>query len=216
MSEATLNLEQAILERARRLATEYQIRAQRSRDNILRDAKQHLHLREEREVLLAKAKAERLYRRKVQASELRLQKEMDLLRWNLVSSVRAQLMLRLQALSDDTQTWLPILKRLLERSIAQLPPGRYQLLLNERDRERAAEHWAEWSQGLPDGIELQLSSRTRPMTGGIYLERDDGKLRLDNSFEARLERQADALNQRILQRLLPARAIPDLPAGANR
>ncbi len=46
-------LEAAILARADRLATEYRERAQRSRDRILREAADQLHLREEREVLLA-------------------------------------------------------------------------------------------------------------------------------------------------------------------
>ena len=47
-------LEQAILAQANRLASEYRERAERSRDNILREAGERLHLREEREVLLAK------------------------------------------------------------------------------------------------------------------------------------------------------------------
>ncbi|MCB1831331.1 MAG: ATPase, partial [Gammaproteobacteria bacterium] len=81
-------LEQAILAQANRLASEYRERAERSRDNILREAGERLHLREEREVLLAKAKAERAYRRRVQANELQLRKEMDHLRWNLVEEVR--------------------------------------------------------------------------------------------------------------------------------
>ena len=52
-------LEAAILARAHRLASEYREGAEQSRDNILRNASQQLHLREEREVLLAKAQAER-------------------------------------------------------------------------------------------------------------------------------------------------------------
>ena len=51
-------LETAILKRAHRLASEYRGRAEHSRDNILRDAHERLRLREDREVLLAKAQAE--------------------------------------------------------------------------------------------------------------------------------------------------------------
>jgi len=69
-------LEAAILQRANRLAAEFRQRAERSRDNILREASDRLRLREEREVLLAKALAERAYRRQVQASELKLRAQM--------------------------------------------------------------------------------------------------------------------------------------------
>ena len=77
-------LESAILQRANRLAAEFKQRAERSRDNILREASDRLRLREEREILAAKTQAERSYRQRVQAAEIKHQEELDRLRWDLV------------------------------------------------------------------------------------------------------------------------------------
>ncbi len=80
-------LEQAIMGRAERLAGEYRERAQRSRDGILREAAERLRLREQREETIAKSLGERSFRQQVQASELKMQSQLDLVRWNLVTDV---------------------------------------------------------------------------------------------------------------------------------
>ncbi|MGD8956488.1 MAG: ATPase, partial [Chromatiaceae bacterium] len=60
-------LEQAIMTRAEELAQEFHDKASRQRDTILRDTAERLKLAEEREVLVAKAEAERHFRRVTQA-----------------------------------------------------------------------------------------------------------------------------------------------------
>ena len=80
-------LEKAILERARSLAGEHLQQASRARERIMEDSAERMRLLEEKEILVAKAKAEREYRRRVQASEIRMQSELDRLRWGLVQSV---------------------------------------------------------------------------------------------------------------------------------
>ena len=99
-------LESAILQRANRLAVEFRQRAERSRDNILREASDRLRLHEEREVLLAKAMAERAYRRQVQANELRLRAQMDQVRWNLAKEVQERLLDRAAAFTKDADPYL--------------------------------------------------------------------------------------------------------------
>ena len=74
-------LERAIMARAEELAQEFHDKAKRQKDTILRDAAERLHMAEEREVLVAKAEAERHFRRVTQASELKLQARLDQLRW---------------------------------------------------------------------------------------------------------------------------------------
>jgi hypothetical protein len=66
-------------------------RPNRQRDIILRDAAERLHLAEEREVLVAKAEAERHFRRVTQASELKMQGRLDQLRWEMVQTVQSRL-----------------------------------------------------------------------------------------------------------------------------
>lgn len=209
------SLAEAILERANRLAEEYRLRAERSRQHILDDARQRLHLREEREVLLAKAQAERLYRRRVQAAELRLQREMDLLRWNLVRSVRARLHEELNRLASDEASCLELLHQLFLESIRQLPPGDYRLLLNSRDRERVQPVLAQWQAGLPEGFRLSKQIGTAEMSGGLRLQQQDDRLRLDNSFEGRLGRMEAELNQAILLQLLPPQELEVAPSQAG-
>ena len=53
-------LEAAIMARANELALEFRDKAERQRDTILRDAADRLHMAEQREVLIAKAEAEKL------------------------------------------------------------------------------------------------------------------------------------------------------------
>ena len=56
--EPTLDdLEQALMDRARRLADEYLARAESTRERMLRDENEHLRVREEREVLAAELEA---------------------------------------------------------------------------------------------------------------------------------------------------------------
>ena len=80
-------LERALLARAERLASAYREMTQRSRDTTLREAAERLRLREQREEAIARALGERAFRQQVQASELKMQSQLDRLRWNLVQDV---------------------------------------------------------------------------------------------------------------------------------
>jgi len=183
--EQVTELETAILNRANRLAVEYRERAERSRDNIQQEAHKRLHLREEREVLLAKSKAERTFRRQVQANELKLQKEMDHLRWNLVISVKQQLQERVATLVEDEATYLSLLK----------------------DHSKLKPIWDSFYQDLVPSKTITLSAATINTKGGVTISSDDGLIRLDNTFEGREERLEHRLHHVILERLFPAGTV---------
>ncbi|MCB1758530.1 MAG: V-type ATP synthase subunit E [Gammaproteobacteria bacterium] len=195
-------LEAAILARANRLAAEYKQRAERSRDNILSSASERLHLREEREVLLAKAKAERAYRRRVQANELKLHKEMDHLRWNLVTGVQAQLTGRMSALCADREQYRPLLQTLLAKSAALIEKRELVAEVNAQDLEWLQPDWSEFTAGIA-GKRIELSRTPIRTIGGILVRSHDNRIRVDNTFEGRLERLAGQLHQTIIERLLP-------------
>ena len=95
------SLEQAIMARAGELAQEFTDKASRQRDSILRDTAERLHIAEEREVLVAKADAERHFRRVTQASELKMPARLDQLRWEMVQTVQARLAERIRSLNSD-------------------------------------------------------------------------------------------------------------------
>ena len=114
-------LEQAIMARAENLAREFQDKADRQRDHILRDAAERLHVAEEREVLAAKAEAERLFRRVTQASELKMQGRLDQLRWELVQTVQGRLNERMQALRLDRPSYREWLVRMIREAANYYP-----------------------------------------------------------------------------------------------
>ena len=196
-------LESAILARAHTLAAEYRTRAERSRDNILKDAAERLHLLEEREVLVAKAMAERAYRRKVQSSELKLQKQMDLLRWNMVEGVLNRLGDRVQALVDDEQRYLPLLRHWVANATRQIERDRLVVEVNSADLRRLGQQWDEFAQSVAPGKSLELAAEPIETLGGALVRSADNRIRVDNTFEGRRQRLQNELHRCIVERLLP-------------
>lgn len=211
--EQAKELESAIFERANRLAREYRERAGRSRDNILQEAHNRLHLREEREVLLAKSRAERTFRRQVQANELKLQKEMDLLRWNLVVTVKNQLRDRVLTLVEDEQHYLPLLQALLAHAARAFARERLVASVNARDLGRLQPNWEAFAGAACADKRIALNPVPIDCVGGVIISSEDGVIRFDNSFEGREERLADRLHQIILERLFPAGTLQDNLGG---
>jgi len=197
-------LESAILARAHTLAAEYRTRAERSRDNILKDAAERLHLLEEREVLVAKAMAERAYRRKVQSSELKLQKQMDLLRWNMVQGVLDRLTERIQKLVADDSRYLPLLRGLVANAVQQIERDQLIVEVNSTDLPRLEPQWSEFAQAVAPSKSLGLAPEPIATLGGALVRSADNQIRVDNTFEGRMQRLEGALHQRIVERLLPA------------
>ena len=197
-------LERAILAQANRLASEYRERAEHSRDDILRDASEHLHLREEREVLLAKAKAERAFRRMVQANELQLRKEMDHLRWNLVEEVRERLAGRMKTLVQERpEQYQALLQTLLGKGVEAIERDALVAEVNRRDLAWLQPVWEEFSAAVAAGKTIELAALPIETLGGIRIRSVDNRIRLDNTFEGRLERLGRRLHQIIIERLLP-------------
>lgn len=207
-ADPVAELEQAILDQAQRLAEEFRQRAERTRDTILREASEKLRLREEREVLVAKAQAERAYRQQVQASELRLRSELDRTRWNLVAGVMERLGEEAAALAADEGRYLPLLAAFLRQGAELLPGEALVAELNARDRRRLAEEWPRFVAGAVAGLarakRIELAPEPIETAGGVRLATPDGRIRIDHTFEGRRERLARQLHQAIGERLLPA------------
>ncbi len=207
--EQVNELETAILSRANRLAVEYRERAEHSRDNIMQEAHKRLHLREEREVLLAKSKAERTFRRQVQANELKLQKEMDHLRWNLVIAVQQQLREQVTELVAEETTYLPLLKQLIAAAARSFERTELTATFNTRDRDRLLPIWDNFYQDAVPDKTITLATSTINTIGGVIISSNDGLIRFNNTFEGREERLASQLHQTILERLFPAGTVQD-------
>ncbi len=197
-------LENAILARAERLAKEYRERAQRSRDTILREAAEKLRLREQREEAIAKTLGDRAYRQQVQAEELKLQSHLDLVRWNLVRDVEGRLGEQMRAYCEDRSAYLKVLTGLIEAALGEIEHKELEVRANSADLKLLKSHWTEVQGSLPSRAEVKLSDEPIEVLGGVMVESSDGRIRVDNTVEGRLERLRAQLQQVILERLVPS------------
>lgn len=197
-------LEQAIFARAERLAAEYRDRANRSRDSILREAAERLRLREAREEAIAKALGERTFRQRVQASELKMQSQVDRMRWNLVQDVEQRLRGRMQAFIEDEAAYGDWLRATIVGAAAQIERNAIQVSVNSHDHQRLFAHWDAVSENLPRGQKAALSETPIETLGGALVTSADGRIRVDHTFEGRLDRLRPRVQQVILERLLPS------------
>ena len=204
-------LEKAIMARAEHLALEFQLKAERQRDHILRDAAEKLHNAEEREVLSAKAEAERLFRRVTQASELKLQGRLDRLRWELVQTVQGRLQERMQAMCANRSAYREWLLRMIHESVRLLPAGDLTAEVNAEDLAWLAAEWSELTGSAAPGRNIRLANKPTWGSGGIRFRTADNRAQVDNRFEGRLTRLEAQVQRVILQQLFPT----DINTGAR-
>jgi V/A-type H+-transporting ATPase subunit E len=208
------DLESAMLERADRLAEEYLERANDERERIIHEENERLHLREEREVLAAKATAERLFRRRTQAEEIQLQEKIDQLRWKLIQSVKQGLLERLDKLAENEKKYIPLLERLLVHAAQAIDDDELEADLNARDLKRLQADWEAFTKRAVPSKSIRLNPDPCTCTGGIRLRTIDNRILVNATFEGRIERFEDELHQVIMERLFSrATDIEDLVHG---
>ncbi|MBV2124843.1 MAG: hypothetical protein KUF75_06815 [Candidatus Thiodiazotropha sp. (ex Ctena orbiculata)] len=196
-------LEKAILERAELMANECHSRAEAGRKNILREASERLHLREEKETLLAKSLADRAYLRKVQADELKLHSKMDHMRWNLVQVVVGRLQQRMQALTQDEAKYTELLKAFLQQAAKQIEEQRLMVSVNAEDLRHLKPQWEALTSSLATGKVFELKEESIETIGGCLITTADKRVQIDHTFEGRLSRLERKVHQALVERLLP-------------
>ncbi|WP_295581205.1 V-type ATP synthase subunit E [uncultured Lamprocystis sp.] len=196
-------LEQAILTRAERLAAEFRERGTRSRDSILREAAERLRLREAREEAIAKTLAERTFRQHVQASELKMQSQLDLMRWNLVQDVERQLQERMRHFIADAGAYGAWLQQLVAGAATLIEHPQINVSANSADHKHLRSCWDGITQALAQTRTLRLADDPIDTLGGVLLTSGDGRIRVDQTFDGRLARLRPRIQQVILERLLP-------------
>jgi len=195
-------LEQALLDRAKSLAAEHLARAQSIHDKIIEDANDHLRLSEEREVLTAKAEADRTYRRRVQAGELAKQAELDRLRWQLIEQVIDEIRQGLRAFADgDQQAYQEVLLKLLVQGAQAIERDELVARFNEHDREQLRPQWESFAMHAVPGKSIALSEDACECIGGVRVSSFDGRILVDNTFEGRMERMENDIQRIITERL---------------
>ena len=203
-TEPTLDdLEQALMDRARRLANEYLARAESTRERMLRDENEHLRVREEREVLAAELEAERLYRSKVQATEMELRSELDRRRWEMVQQLKKRISKRLDEITARAD-YADLLQQFLGAAAESLRDENGLVAqLCERDHARFAGEWSTWVETAARGRSIALSDEHGNFSGGLLLRNADDTVRVDHSFEGRMERLEEQVNLVLTAELFP-------------
>ena len=168
--EQAAALEKAIFDRARSLAEEHRQQAERIAEEIRRDTQERRSRFEAMAESRAASRAEREYRRLIQAAEIRLQAELDRMRWGLVESVLHTVDERLQQLRDDADAYPGLLRRLLSQASKEIKEERLTVRVREADYERLEEQWEALTVvAAPDKV-LTLSKEPFPCSGkpGIF------------------------------------------------
>lgn len=196
-------LEQAILEHAEEMANESRKSAEIGRRNILRESSERLHLREEKETLLAKSLADRAYLRKVQADELKLRSKLDHMRWNLVQLVIQRLAERMSELCKDEASYFPFLQALLQQAAGQIEGYELEITCNVDDRRRLQPQWEAFTRDLASDRRLLLAESPIETLGGLLITTPDRRIRIDHTFEGRLARLQRKIQLELVERLLP-------------
>lgn len=195
------DLEAALLYRAEVLAGEYLNSAEQARNQLVENAGKMLRLREEREIMAAKTRADRLYRQRVQSAEIKLQEELDQLRWTLVQSVMQDVAARLAQVAADDGLYLPLIRRFLAQGARAIERDELVAHVNSRDLGRLEPRWKEFVAGVASGKQVALSASPIETAGGLMLESTDGCIRVDHTFEGRIERLRQEVHRAVTERL---------------
>ncbi|MES9993895.1 MAG: V-type ATP synthase subunit E family protein [Candidatus Thiodiazotropha sp.] len=196
-------LEKAILERAELMANECHSRAEAGRKNILREASERLHLREEKETLLAKSLADRAYLRRVQADELKLHSKMDHMRWNLVQVVVDRLQQSMRDLTKDEARYFELMQAYLQQAAEQIEEQRVLVSVNAEDLRRLKPKWETLTANLVPDKHFELLDESIETVAGCLISTTDQRIQIDHTFEGRLERLQRKVHQALVERLLP-------------
>jgi len=204
------DLNTALLTRAKTLADEILARAKRDRDRILQDASTRLHLREERETAAAAALGERTFRQLVQASEIEMRENLDRARWVHVQAAMDAMKDRLATHVGNEAVYLPLLEKLLVNAAVVIESDDLVAQLSARDFAHLSGRWDSFARKAVPDKRVVLSPETLRTMGGVLVSSADNRIRVDNTFEGRMERLELDLERAITERLFASAA----PMGA--
>jgi len=194
-------LEKALLDQAESLARERLQNAEATRDRIVKESVEHIAQAEAHERQAARAEADRLVRRRVQAAEGRLTAELDRLRWALTEAALSNVRLALVDLVQDPSRYLAVLEGYVATAARSLPPDDLVAEVNSVDLNLLGPAWADLCRRAAPERRIELAGHGRDSLGGITIRLADNRARLDQTFEARMERLSEALAGAIMARM---------------
>lgn len=194
-------LENAILKRAQTLADAQLHDAQQQCEQIQQEFNQRLQRREEHEINLAKAVAEKIYRRHVQANEIKMHSELDQLRWSLVQMIMTQLKHRLQQLREKPESYLALLRQYFMSAVVALERDHIVVEVNAQDYELLVAQWETLISECIPNKKCNLTINKKASIGGLLIRDEGNRIQIDNTFEGLISRLETELYQVITAQL---------------
>ncbi|CAB50669.1 V-type ATP synthase subunit E [Pyrococcus abyssi] len=156
-------------EEAEKIKEEAKRRAESKAEWILRRAKTQAELEKQR--IIANARLE------VRRKRLAVQEE-------IIRNVLDEVRKRLQEMPEEE--YFESIKALLKEAVEELKEGKVRVYSNERTLALISSRIEEIRDYL-GSISIEIGSAISTM-GGVIVETEDGRIRIDNTFEARMER----------------------------
>ncbi len=186
--ETTLErVSKAILDRARAEAEEILERARREAEEIINEAKLRRRKEQEREEEKIINEAKRKAKALVVKAMLKVRRERSEVKKKIVDNIVSKVKEELEKRNFNTEESL---KKLLHEALETLPQAKLVIYANRADIDTVKRIIREMKvkKRVEDVREINI-------IGGVIVETVDGKFRVDNSYETRLEM--------VLSRLLP-------------
>jgi V/A-type H+-transporting ATPase subunit E len=100
---------------------------------------------------------------------------------------------------DDSDSYLQLLENLLARAAQAIERDQLLVELDPEDLARLAQRKGELEAAA--GKQLELREHPQGLRGGLILHDSENRIRIDNSFEGRLERHLETIQQILLDHL---------------
>ncbi|MGE5712526.1 MAG: V-type ATP synthase subunit E, partial [Betaproteobacteria bacterium] len=111
-------------------------------------------------------------------------------------------------LREETSRYDSVLQNWLAGAARLIDGDTLAAELNATDHERLAPCWGQFARAACTNKHIALASEHCQCSGGVLVRTMDNRIRIDNTFEGRLERFEEALHHTILERLFAA--LPDV------
>ncbi|WP_456367179.1 V-type ATP synthase subunit E [Thermococcus sp.] len=172
--------------------------AQREAEKIKEEAKKKAEAKAEWILRKAKTQAEMEKQRAIASAKLEVRKKRLAVQEEMIKAVISALKDRLASLPDEE--YFMTLVSLTSEALEELGVNKAVLRSNERTLKLIVERLPEFKKGVSETIGRDVDITVgEPINtiGGILVESVDGSVRVDNTFEARMERFEAELRARI-------------------
>lgn len=201
MNALTEKLEALIETQAMGLAEQHLQAGHAAVEQIRQQAEARLAQRRQGEELRFQQEAAQLCRQLLQGAKLRVDADLDRLRWALVQEVLSGVRARLAHVPSEPARYRAALVRLIAEAAQAIPAGKLVVEMSARDAEWLRADWQQLAHEAAPGRELVLRVLDGPCLGGVRVCDEANQRRIDHTFEARLARMEGELLSAIMQTL---------------